>query len=294
MAACAQQSAPAARAGAADARGVVRPDAGVSRCRVCAEAFASVAEFRAHWKSDRHLYNMKGAGLGQQPLTAEMWEAKARSEMEARALQKPVRAAEVVTTVESETSDDSDLDDLDTLSESESVADDSEGDCDELALALGVWGIQEHVGPDLDESGQLCLPGGARAVCRGQGRGRLHSRRSAELAKWADPDELRMALERRAASLAARRANWLGVVQAAETRQGYAPRRDLPVVAIGAFDGGCKTNNERGHQCYGQGKRHQNAPVHGQPKKHGGKLAKWSSAPAPKPRGSASGVAAGE
>ena len=35
---------------------------------------------------------------------------------------------------------------------------------------------------------------------------------------------------------------------------------------------------ERGHGCRGQGKRHQNGAKRTQPKKHGGRVAKWSSA----------------
>ena len=49
----------------------------------------------------------------------------------------------------------------------------------------------------------------------------------------------------------------------------------------GFFDGGCKTNNERGRGCSGQGKRHRNPAIRAQPVKGGGRLAKWSN-PNPK------------
>ena len=49
----------------------------------------------------------------------------------------------------------------------------------------------------------------------------------------------------------------------------------------GFFDGGCKTNNERGRGCSGQGKRHRNPANHAQPARGGGRLAKWSN-PNPK------------
>jgi hypothetical protein len=45
------------------------------------------------------------------------------------------------------------------------------------------------------------------------------------------------------------------------------------------FDGGHKANFERGYGVSGQGKRHQNAAVHRQPRQGQGRLAKWSSGP---------------
>ena len=47
--------------------------------------------------------------------------------------------------------------------------------------------------------------------------------------------------------------------------------------ARGSWVHGCKTNNERGAQCQGQGKRHQNRAVHAIPSKQSGKKhAKWA------------------
>merc|ERR1712087_835680 len=159
-------------------------------------------------------------------------------------------------------------------------SDDEDYDC--LALsALSAEAEEERGGPDLDEHGQLCLPSGSRVVPRANcDHWRGPRRRTHVIARRADPEDLRIALERRAACLAIRREQWVGVARATEARQERVPQRDLSVAAVGVFDGGCKLNNERGHQCYGQGKRHQNAAVHAQPKKHGGKLAKWSSGPA--------------
>ena len=66
-------------------------------------------------------------------------------------------------------------------------------------------------------------------------------------------------------------------------RRGAYERRRAPRASAepGFFDGGCKTNNERGRGCSGQGKRHRNPAIRAQPVKGGGRLAKWSN-PNPK------------
>jgi len=76
----------------------------------------------------------------------------------------------------------------------------------------------------------------------------------------------------------AERLEWTGVTCTTRSGHSRAPRLTAPVEKK-VFDVRTKMNNERGHGCVGQGKRHQNAAVHTQPKKHGGRLAKWSSAP---------------
>ena len=48
-------------------------------------------------------------------------------------------------------------------------------------------------------------------------------------------------------------------------------------------------NRERGVQCFGQGCRHQNPPARAQPKRGGGKQAKWSN---PNPARSSAATAA--
>ena len=47
----------------------------------------------------------------------------------------------------------------------------------------------------------------------------------------------------------------------------------------------CLLAQERGHGCRGQGKRHQNGAKRTQPKKHGGRVAKWSSAKGKRSKG---------
>lgn len=72
---------------------------------------------------------------------------------------------------------------------------------------------------------------------------------------------------------------WTGVIDAAKTHLAQAPRQHLTVKQDGLFDGGHKANFERGYGVSGQGKRHQNAAVHRQPRQGQGRLAKWSSGP---------------
>merc|ERR1712048_795535 len=70
---------------------------------------------------------------------------------------------------------------------------------------------------------------------------------------------------------------WEGTVGAQRAHYKHAPSLGLALTKKGFYIGGNKLNNERGHGCVGQGKRHQNAAVHMQPKKNRGKLAKWCS-----------------
>ena len=69
---------------------------------------------------------------------------------------------------------------------------------------------------------------------------------------------------------------WEAAINAANAKR-VTPKQ-LKFVDRKVYDGGCKLNNERGHGCQGQGKRHQNSAVHAQPTKaSGARLAKWSS-----------------
>jgi len=212
---------------------------------------------------------MKRIGSGLPARAESEWEVEAES-MRSKAKAVSANNVEIDSPEGSDLSEESD--DVEEL-------DESEHDSDGLSDAGGVleaWSLHELGGPDIDELGQLCLPNGARALCRGQKHQRW--RRRVEVSKRADFAALDAMLAQKAAELAIRRAHWIGVAKAAEKQHEFAPRRDLFVASH--FEGGCRMNNERGHQCHGQGKCHQNAPVHGQPKKHGGKLAKWSSSPA--------------
>lgn len=65
------------------------------------------------------------------------------------------------------------------------------------------------------------------------------------------------------------------VVSMTQAKQKYEPRAKQSSIQV-CLKGG-RMNNERGDGCRGQGKRHQNAAVHSQPRKAGGRLAKWSS-----------------
>lgn len=71
------------------------------------------------------------------------------------------------------------------------------------------------------------------------------------------------------------RQQWTGTIIASEANLRRTPRVHAPFEKSGLFDGGHKLNQERGNACRGQGKRHQNAAVHGQPKQNRGRLAKW-------------------
>mmetsp|Transcript_155337 Transcript_155337/g.289807 ORF Transcript_155337/g.289807 Transcript_155337/m.289807 type:complete len:525 (+) Transcript_155337:74-1648(+) len=47
-------------------------------CSACAETFASLADHRAHFKSERHVYNTKRRQAGLKPISQEAWERKLR------------------------------------------------------------------------------------------------------------------------------------------------------------------------------------------------------------------------
>jgi hypothetical protein len=147
----------------------------------------------------------------------------------------------------------------------------------------------QYRSPDLNASGNLVLPGGLVAGCRERRRLRGPQRASGRWqitpvdhkgsvpslkysVRLGNLDDIQAALARRDAE----RLEWVGALAAVRTRQEHAPRLRLDVVAKGFYDGGSKTNNERGDGCHGQGKRHQNAAVHGQPKRNGGRLPKWA------------------
>lgn len=157
---------------------------------------------------------------------------------------------------------------------------------DELIQSLPLQ-CQEFSSLDLHVSGGLLLPHGMVAGCR-KGRhahqrpqgwksllslapcgGRTPSKRL--LARQGNLREIEAALARREAV----KVEWGGTIAVSKARLEHVPRLCLETTAKGFYDGGSKLNNERGEGCRGQGKRHQNAPVHRQPKKNGGRLAKW-------------------
>jgi len=156
---------------------------------------------------------------------------------------------------------------------------------DELIQSIPLQ-CQEFSSLDLHWSGGLRLPRGMVAGCRErrhahqrpQGRksllslaprgGRPPSERL--LARQGNFREIEAALARREAV----KVEWGGTIAVSKARLKHAPRLCLEATAK-VYDGGSKLNNERGEGCRGQGKRHQNAPVHRQPKKNGGRLAKW-------------------
>eukprot|EP00036_Acanthoecidae_sp_10tr_P006991 CAMPEP_0182942786 /NCGR_PEP_ID=MMETSP0105_2-20130417/51326_1 /TAXON_ID=81532 ORGANISM="Acanthoeca-like sp., Strain 10tr" /NCGR_SAMPLE_ID=MMETSP0105_2 /ASSEMBLY_ACC=CAM_ASM_000205 /LENGTH=220 /DNA_ID=CAMNT_0025082573 /DNA_START=189 /DNA_END=851 /DNA_ORIENTATION=- len=104
--------------------------------------------------------------------------------------------------------------------------------------------------------------------------------RRAKLRQAIDRLEDRVGVTRFEQRLTKRRATSLGIVAAqhsVEAKLGRTPRLHYGTARRNFFDGGCRTNNERGAQVNGQGCRHQNHAVHAQPAKGGGKRAKWSS-----------------
>lgn len=54
------------------------PAAGEFSCSACAETFVSLADHRAHFKSERHVYNTKRRQAGLKPISLEAWERKLR------------------------------------------------------------------------------------------------------------------------------------------------------------------------------------------------------------------------
>lgn len=66
------------------------------------------------------------------------------------------------------------------------------------------------------------------------------------------------------------RQTWAGTVSVSGANLRRTPQTHMGFERSGLFDGGHKLNQERGEACRGQGKRHQNAAVHGQPKKTSG------------------------
>lgn len=257
----------------AKAKGVVivHPGAAAS-CGACAESFSSAADLRAHWKSERHLYNMRHRGRYLfQPLSQRAWD------IEHDRLQSPSATAakeEIEDRAASSCSLSSGSDDVDSEFSGTSQRSVREGEV-------------EHASPDLTVSGSLVLPGGLVAECRERWRGHQRGGRRCQISpevrrgsvaslkatmRSGNFADIQAVLARREAE----RSEWVGTVLGAQARQEHTPRLRLDVVAKGFYDGGSKTNNERGDACRGQGKRHQNAPVHAQPKRRGGRLPKWA------------------
>ena len=82
------------------------------------------------------------------------------------------------------------------------------------------------------------------------------------------------------------RSEWVDFEQPKPEKQAYNARREVPLEAAREQRRLVPRNNERGVQCHGQGKRHQNPPMRVQPK--GGKRqAKWSN---PNPKASSGGA----
>lgn len=57
-------------------------------CGACAETFSSHADHRAHFKSERHVYNTKRRQAGLKPISQEAWERKLRESRGATAAQE--------------------------------------------------------------------------------------------------------------------------------------------------------------------------------------------------------------
>jgi len=182
------------------------------------------------------------------------------------------------------------------------------GDEDEADLEAAVRSHElQRIASAYDSSGNLQLPSGEKIVHRQRRRIRrpayrklraataLHrlgqpslkafkrageqpSLRSLMRSDKADPAELQMLIARRELV----KSSWTGVVSNASAYCKRSPKLKAAFAETGLFDGGHKLNQERGNACRGQGKRHQNAAVHAQPKRNQGRLAKWCSG-RPKP-----------
>lgn len=154
----------------------------------------------------------------------------------------------------------------------------------------------KSLSPDLNSCGNLQLLGGEHAAHRERWRSHRHARRRCadttvkyrgtrvslkELLRSGKAEGCDM--EALLVQRKAEQREWVGVLGMTEAQHLRAPRLKASVESK-VYDVRSKMNNERGHGCAGQGKRHQNAAVHVQPTKHGGKLAKWSSGPKRKPK----------
>jgi len=150
--------------------------------------------------------------------------------------------------------------------------------------------LHPHVaGPCLNSHGELELPNGGSVQHRKQQRIRRRASRSMELvekyhrsrvsvkelmrSRLVDASQRQTLMVQREAT----RMEWVGIAQNSKAAVLNAPRLGQAAQQKGFwFNGSCKLNSERGNGCCGQGKRHQNAAVHAQPRKGKGRLAKWS------------------
>lgn len=292
---------------------IVHPSAASSNCSACSETFESAADLRVHWKSERHLYNQKQRGTNFHPLSQDAWETwcivcripdkNSKDQLKCQlktaygpdcfgsirdgkrqVLEPAAKDVECKSSgleAASLGSQSSSGEEAESQSTDASYIYDFEDDT-ELNETLHLVAVQRS-SPNLNASGSLQLANGGSA-CHRQGRHRYRragprlvniigrgARPTLKQFVRLNPEDIQVALARTEGM----KHEWAGVVGVSKACYQHTPKLDF-AIAREIYDGGCKTNNERGHQCQGQGKRHQNAAVHVQPKKQGGKLAKWS------------------